>query len=115
MRRLAGPSSTAATATMQPPDDPMDLPPGSRWPGSGSDAEALAQLARYRAEDHDRIARGLNDVVVHRMFAAGIDLQAALSLVGDHPAASRISRAVDQLDRAIRDIRDVVYDHQPDH
>jgi hypothetical protein len=77
-------------------------------------AKAILDLV----EDHERIALGLNDVVVRRLFTAGLDLQAALGLMGDHPASGKISHAVDELDQAIRDIRDTILDHragdQPD-
>lgn len=74
-----------------------------------SGASTSALVARRLAEDHDRIARGLNDLVVRRIFAAGLDLQAALLLIGDHAAASRIHDAVGQLDQAITDIRDTIF------
>jgi two-component system, NarL family, sensor histidine kinase DevS len=61
------------------------------------------------AEDHDRIARGVNDVVVRRLFAAGLDLQAALGLMGEHRATPRICHAVGELDQAIRDLRDAIF------
>ena len=32
-------------------------------------------------------------------------LQAALGLLGDHPASAKIRHAVDEMDQAIRDIR----------
>jgi hypothetical protein len=37
-----------------------------------------AEMIRYLTEDHDRIAQRMNDVVVRRIFAAGLDLQAGL-------------------------------------
>ncbi len=63
-----------------------------------------------RAEDRERIATGLNDVVVRRLLTAGEDLQAALGLMADHPANGKIRHAVDELDQAIRDIPDTVFD-----
>jgi hypothetical protein len=63
-----------------------------------------------RAEDRERIATGLNDVVVRRLLAAGEDLQAALGLTVDHPANGKIRHAADELDQAIRDIPDTVFD-----
>ena len=80
---------------------------------SSSMTATQAELSRYLTEDHDRIAKGLNDVVIHRIFAAGLDLQAALGLIGDHSGAGKICHAIDELDHAIRDIRDVVYDRHP--
>jgi hypothetical protein len=65
----------------------------------------------YLAEDHERIALGLNDVVVRRLFAAGLDLHAALALMGDHRATGKISHAIDELDQAIQNIRDTIFNH----
>jgi hypothetical protein len=62
------------------------------------------------AEERERIALGLSDVVARRLRAAGEDLQAALGLMGDHPASANIRHAVDEIDQAIRDIPDVVFD-----
>ncbi|MGD0935592.1 MAG: histidine kinase [Streptosporangiaceae bacterium] len=67
------------------------------------------------AQDRDRIANGMNDVVVHRLFSAGLCLQTALELIGNHPGAAKIQEAVGELDLAIRDFRNVLFDHyQPD-
>jgi len=63
-----------------------------------------------QAEDRERIATGLNDVVVRRLRIAGEDLQAALGLLADHPANGKIRHAVGELDQAIRDIPDTVFD-----
>jgi hypothetical protein len=66
-------------------------------------------------QDRDRIAGGMNDLVVHRLFAAGLALEMALGLMGDHPGAGEVQEAIGELDLAIRDVRNVVFDHhQPD-
>jgi signal transduction histidine kinase len=70
-------------------------------------------ITRYLVEDHDRIALRMNDVVIRRIFSAGLDLQLALSLVGDQRGAREICHALDELDHAIRDIRDIVFDLGP--
>jgi signal transduction histidine kinase len=63
------------------------------------------------AEDRERIAQSLNDVVAGRLLPAGQDLQAALGLLGDHPASGKIRHAADEMDQAIRDIRDTISGH----
>lgn len=63
-------------------------------------------------EDRDRIAEGLNALVVRRLFSTGLALEAALGLMGEHPAAERIEFAVTQLDRAIGDLRNVIFDNR---
>jgi hypothetical protein len=55
----------------------------------------------------------VSDVVVGRIFAAGLDLEAALGLIGDHRGATQIRHAIAELDQAIHDIRDAVFEHGP--
>jgi hypothetical protein len=87
--------------------------PGAYSRKSTTPAPAVPQVQapRSQAEDRERIATGLNDVVVRRLLTAGQDLQAALGLMGDHPANAKIRHAVDELDQAIRDIPDTIFDH----
>jgi len=47
--------------------------------------------------------------VVRRLFAAGLDLETALGLIGPHLAADRIHHAIAELDQAIMDIRDTIF------
>ena len=63
-------------------------------------------------EERDRIAEGMNNIVVRRLFSAALDLESALGLVGDHHAAGKIQHAIDELDLAIRDLRDTLFDHR---
>ena len=87
---------------------PTRSPPASTVAGS---PEMMLRLA----EDRDRIAGGLSDIVVRRVTSAGLALEAALGLIGEHRAAGRVQYAISELDRAIRDIRDVVFDsRRPD-
>ena len=62
-----------------------DPPPGR----AGDWAEAALLLV----QDRDRIAAGMNDLVVHRLFAAGLALETALGLIGDHPGAGKVRRS----------------------
>jgi len=63
-------------------------------------------------QDRDRIAAGMTDIVVHRLFAAGLALETALGLMGGHLGAGKVQEAIGELDLAIRDVRNVVFDHQ---
>jgi len=67
-------------------------------------------------EERDRIAGALNDVVIHRIFSAGLALETALGLIDSHHgAAGKVREALAELDLAIQDVRNVVFDHhQPD-
>jgi signal transduction histidine kinase len=81
-------------------------------PGSDPPARPTADSAettRRLTEDHDRIAKDINDTVVQRLFSAGLTLETALGLLDGHRAADRIQLAIDELDQAIRDIRKAVF------
>jgi signal transduction histidine kinase len=84
-----------------------------------ADQAALAlQIAEHRRDaeqltllgDRDRIARDLHDLVIQRLFADGLTLQATLGrLHGPPDAAERIQRVVDDLDDTIKVIRTTVF------
>jgi signal transduction histidine kinase len=63
-------------------------------------------------EDRDRIARDLHDLVIQRLFATGMSLQGATSLIGDADVAHRVEKAVDALDETIREIRSAIFELQ---
>jgi signal transduction histidine kinase len=63
------------------------------------------------AQDRDRVAVGLSDTVVRRLFTVGLELESAMALMEEnHPAAGRIRAAAAELDTAIREVRHVVFD-----
>jgi hypothetical protein len=81
-----------------PPRNPDDPPP----------------VIMRQAQDHLRIAGGIHEIVVHRLFSAGLTLETALGLMGDHPVAGRIQAAISELDLAILDYRTALFDqHRP--
>jgi GAF domain len=47
--------------------------------------------------------------VVHRLFSTGLSLDSASSIAGEGAARDRIAAAADEVDRAIRDIRALVF------
>ncbi len=109
------PAATTKPAPAVPPVRPAPgLPPGSPQPPEDGRATGPAEAIPGQAEDRERIALGLNDVVVRRLLTAGQDLQAALGLMGNHPASGKVRHAVDEMDQAIRDIgdiRDTIFGH----
>ena len=74
------------------------------------DRSVIAVLA-----DRDRIARDLHDLVIQRLFATGLQLQGMHRMVKPE-AQDRISRAVEDIDATIRDLRAAIFElhHQPD-
>lgn len=74
------------------------------------DRELLAVLG-----DRDRIARDLHDVVIQRLFAAGLSLQTAARLAVRPEVRQTVDGAVDVIDGVIRDIREAIFElHHPD-
>ncbi|HET7244955.1 MAG TPA: hypothetical protein VFJ07_08970 [Streptosporangiaceae bacterium] len=65
----------------------------------------------HEAQDHLHLAGGIHEIVVARLFSAGLALQMTLGLMGEHPVAERIQAAIDELDLAIRDYRTALFDH----
>jgi signal transduction histidine kinase len=79
---------------------------------------ATARLEQERLavyEDRDRIARDLHDLVIQRLFATGMMLQGVTRLTNvPDPALDRVSRAVDELDETIKEIRQTIFAlHEP--
>jgi signal transduction histidine kinase len=68
------------------------------------DAERLVVL-----EDRDRIAKDLHDTVIQRLFATAMTLMTAIKITDKPEVASRVQRAVDDLDETIRQIRSTIF------
>lgn len=60
-------------------------------------------------EDRDRIARDLHDLVIQRLFAAGLSLQAGVRTELRPAGQARIDNVVDELDATIREIRGTIF------
>jgi len=73
-------------------------------------ARAEADRARIAVYgDRDRIARDLHDLVIQRIFAVGLSLQAVGQGALPAPLAQRLDRAVDDLDETIKDVRRTIF------
>jgi signal transduction histidine kinase len=60
--------------------------------------------------DRDRIAGDLHDHVIQRLFATGMSLQGTVRRIADPGVRRRVSRAVEQLDETVREIRTSIFD-----
>ncbi|HUZ22686.1 MAG TPA: hypothetical protein VMV07_02865 [Streptosporangiaceae bacterium] len=60
-------------------------------------------------EDRERIAGDLQDLVVRRLFTAGLSLEGAASLANNTRMAGRIESAVQDLDEAVKLIRQSIF------
>jgi len=73
---------------------------------AASRAEA-ERLSVY--EDRDRIARDLHDLVIQRLYATGMSLQGTMPMLGRPEVTARVSRAVDDMDQTIKEIRGAIF------
>ena len=75
--------------------------------GLQADRARLAVL-----EDRDRIARDLHDLVIQRLFAVGLTVQAAARDAVRPSVQERLEQAVDDLDETIKDVRRTIFQLQ---
>ena len=80
-------------------------------------ALALERIHRLREQvvvfsDRDRIARDLHDLVIQRLFAAGLSVQSLRHFTTGESALSRIDAVTEELDTSIRDLRNTIYSLQ---
>jgi signal transduction histidine kinase len=64
-------------------------------------------------EDRERIAKELHDGVIQALFAVGMGLQGAAMMSRDADLRQRIDDAVNEIDRAIRDLRNYIFGLRP--
>ena len=75
---------------------------------------AQEELARLEMlEDRERIAKELHDGVIQSLFAVGMGLQGTAALAKDADIARRIENATEEVDRAIRDLRNYIFGLRP--
>ena len=100
------------------PDEAVPEPGTDQVLASLASQAVLAyELATVRSErdvllisaDRERIARDLHDLVIQRLFGAGLRLQGALALTDNEKVSARISSTVDDLDSTIKEIREAIF------
>jgi signal transduction histidine kinase len=99
--RLGGPDRHLARLPSEPA-----LPQSTRR--EIQQAMRREDCANAVANDRERIAEGLYDSVIHRLFAAGLQLQATCQVV-DAPAQARIETTIDLLDATIAELRKAIF------
>ncbi len=60
-------------------------------------------------QDRERIARDLHDMVIQRLFAAGMSLQAVQGRAQPQVVAERIATTINELDDTIRELRSAIF------
>jgi signal transduction histidine kinase len=75
---------------------------------------AQADLQRLGLMDErERIAKELHDGIIQSLFAVGMGLQSTAMTAAAPQTAARIERAVEELDRVIRDLRNYIFGLRP--
>ncbi len=80
----------------------------------GASAYTLVDARRAKVhlrllEDRERLGRDLHDLIIQRIFAAGLRLQSAQGLVEDPVVGGRIAEAISQLDDTIVELRNTIF------
>ena len=75
---------------------------------------AQRKLARLELfEERERIAKELHDGVIQSLFAVGMGLQGIAAATDDPDVTRRLDGAVEEVDRAIRDLRNYIFGLRP--
>ncbi len=69
--------------------------------------QTASQMAML--QDRERIARDLHDMVIQRIFAAGMNLQAVQGAAQPALVADRIASTINELDDTIRELRGAIF------
>jgi len=80
------------------------------------DEAELAAVGLRRLEvmdERERIAKELHDGVIQSLFAVGMSLQGVAALSAEPETATRIEAAVEDVDHAIRDLRNYIFGLRP--
>lgn len=64
-------------------------------------------------EERERIGKELHDGVIQSLFAVGMSLQGLAAASGDVDVSRRLEAAVDDVDHAIRDLRNYIFGLRP--
>jgi signal transduction histidine kinase len=75
---------------------------------SGRELRRLEML-----EERERIAKELHDGVIQSLFAVGMSLQGVAAMSGDENVSRRLDAAVEDVDHAIRDLRNYIFGLRP--
>ncbi len=80
----------------------------------GANAYSLVDARRAKVhlrllEDRERLGRDLHDLIIQRIFAAGLRLQSAQGLIDEPDVAGRIAEAISQLDEIIVELRNTIF------
>ena len=64
-------------------------------------------------EDRERIGRDLHDLVIQRLYAAGMSLQVIPRLADQDRIEERVREVIDEIDATIREIRATIFELSP--
>lgn len=78
-------------------------------PSGDQDVGVRELIDRAVFDERDRIARSLHDLVIQRLFAIGLGLQALIRQECEPARASRVRGFVADIDQTVRDIRRSIF------
>ncbi|WP_264796849.1 GAF domain-containing sensor histidine kinase [Arthrobacter mangrovi] len=98
---------------------PVDLDMAAAFSEQAALTVELARAERLReahalSAERDRLAGELNDLVIQRLFAAGLGLQSLRRFANEDEARQRISALTSEIDHAITELRAAIYALAPE-
>ncbi|MGW6427589.1 GAF domain-containing sensor histidine kinase [Nocardia sp. NPDC055053] len=113
---VTGVLTTVLPAGVTPPS-PADQALMSTYADQAAVALQLADTQRRMREldvyaDRDRIARGLHDHVIQRLFAVGLSLQGTMQRARTPEVRTRLDETIDDIQAIVQDIRYSIFDLQ---
>ncbi|MFE7722903.1 GAF domain-containing sensor histidine kinase [Nocardia rhizosphaerihabitans] len=113
---VTGVLTTVLPAGVTPPS-PADQALMGTYADQAAVALQLAGTQRRMREldvyaDRDRIARGLHDHVIQRLFAVGLSLQGTMQRARTPEVRSRLDETIDDIQAIVQDIRYSIFDLQ---
>ncbi|MFD6394240.1 GAF domain-containing sensor histidine kinase [Nocardia sp. NPDC055029] len=113
---VTGVLTTVLPAGVTPPT-PADQALMSTYADQAAVALQLADTQRRMREldvyaDRDRIARGLHDHVIQRLFAVGLSLQGTMQRARAPEVRTRLDETIDDIQAIVQDIRYSIFDLQ---
>lgn len=116
-----GRSVIGVLTTLRPPGTaPLDTAAQAMMAAIADQAALALQLANTQERmreldvlsDRDRIARGLHDHVIQRLFAVGLSLQGTAQRARAPEIRSRLLETIDDVQAIVQDIRHSIFDLQ---
>ncbi len=115
--KVATANDPALLFVMSDEDDGFDPTRIEMLEAFATETSTALELARARQErsrlalleDRERMAHDFHDLVIQRLFAAGMSLHAVQSLTDEEEISGRVGQVITEIDHAITELRSAIF------